>query len=48
MVSDAIRQGRLQEFKGQRGEILRSVTTAPDTMRVPLNEEYRLNKKLAR
>jgi len=48
MVSDSIRQGRLQEFKGQRVEPLRAVTTAPDTMRVPLNEEYLLNKKLAR
>jgi len=46
MVSDAIRQGRLQEFRGR--ETARSVATAPETMRVPLNDEYRLNKKLAR
>lgn len=46
MVIDALKQGRLEELN-QKPK--RSVSTAPvETLRMPLNEQYLMNKKLAR
>ena len=48
MVSEALRQGRLDEFK-DTSKVREFVQTKPtETLRVPLNDEFLLNKKLAR